>query len=304
MRYVCLFLYLLVCGSPAFAGQVVVTIKPLHSLVASVMEGDESPPLLLVDGKSSLHTFSLKPSQVQALNHADIIFYMGDDFELFMATMLDSLPTSLKRVSMEKVKGLVFYPVRSGSDFKAHAHADHEEHHDEANDLHLWMSPTNAQIMVSAIAKALSEQYPEKRTLYMSNARKISAQLSALDEKMRERMLKLSGKSFVVFHDAYQYFEKDYMLTNVGSITVHPEQGISAKRLSDIRAKIKTNHAKCVFREPQFDGKVVDNLIEGTGARAGLLDPEGALLNAGPDLYLQLIEALATGLESCLAQPS
>jgi zinc transport system substrate-binding protein len=181
-----------------------------------------------------------------------------------------------------------------GDGFEAHDHDahdhhahDHDTHHEDEStrDLHIWMSPLNAKLMVSEISRALSAQYPDKRGIYEKNAEKITARLDRLDEAMRERMRRVSGKPFVVFHDAYQYFEKHYMLTSVGSLTVQPEGSLSAKRLSQIRAKIKQTGASCVFREPQFDGKVVDNLIEGTGARSGVLDPEGALLAPGPELY-------------------
>ena len=114
-------------------------------------------------------------------------------------------------------------------------------------------------------------------------------------------MLKIQGKPFIVFHDASQYFEERYRLTDAGSLTVHPERGISAKRLGEVREKIKNAKAVCVFREPQFDAKIVDNLIEGTGAKSGMLDAEGALLTPGPELYFELMEGLAKGFDDCLS---
>ena len=87
----------------------------------------------------------------------------------------------------------------------------------------------------------------------------------------------------------------------VGSISINPEVPPSGKRLSELRRKIMSLVAVCVFAEPAFDTRLVDNLVEGTSARIGTLDPEGARLEPGPDLYPALMRRLAADLKSCLA---
>lgn len=305
LRFLLVVMLLTLTAANARAGEVVVSIKPLHSLVAGVMEGDDQQPQLLVNGQASLHSFVLKPSQMEALSHADIVFYMGDSFEMFLDKALDSLPSSIERVPMEKAPGMTLYKLRLGNGFEPHEDGDEEKdehhHHDEGMyDLHAWTSPANAKAMVDDIVKTLAEKYPKKRALYEANGKKLQAKLDQLDAELQARMQPLQGKEFIVFHDAYQYFEKAYHLTAVGSITLHPERGPSAKRISDIRKKVKSNNVACVFREPQFDGRIVDNLLEGTHAKSAVLDPEAALIAPGPELYFTLMNNLANGFAACL----
>lgn len=291
----------------AFAdGAVVATIKPLHSLVAAIMEGDKNQPLLLVDGKASLHSFSLKPSQVSELQKAKVVFYISDDFEMFMQKTLQSLPKDVQRAPLGKLQGIGILPVRrnAADAHGEHAH-EHEEddhdHHHGAHDLHLWMSPLNAKIMAMEIARQLAIAFPDKKEIYFANLKKVGLRLDGVDKSMQERMGKLYGRSFVAFHDATQYFDGIYGLRFAGAITLNPERGISAKRVSELRETITKANVSCVFREPQFDAKVVDNLLEGTKAKSAVIDAEGALLAPGPELYFQLIDGVATSFESCLA---
>ena len=105
---------------------------------------------------------------------------------------------------------------------------------------------------------------------------------------------------FVVFHDAYQYFEKSYALRAVGSITVSAERRPGAKRVKEIRETIRSLGARCVFSEPQFSSAILDTLLEGTKTRTGTLDPLGAGLPAGPDAYFTLMRSLGSSLAECL----
>lgn len=287
------FLFSLILGimacAPAHAGTVVATIKPLHSLVANVMEGDGNTLALLVDGKTSPHTFTLKPSQVRALSQADIVFYIGDGYELFLGKVLQTMPDSVRRAPMDKIEGLTLYPVRQAEGEAA------------GNiDLHLWMSPANAQRMAVEIARRLSDIYPAQRALYENNAIRVSARIDALDAHLNARMQRLQGKPFIIFHDATQYFEKAYGLEVLGAVTLHPEQSPSARHLQDIRENIRSSGATCLFSEPSFDAGIIDNVLAGTSAKSGELDPEAARLQAGRELYFQLMESLAADLEACL----
>jgi zinc transport system substrate-binding protein len=294
--YFVLCTFLITHSAQAAEGKVVATIKPLHSLVAAVMAGSGDSPLLLVEGKNSPHNFTLKPSQVAALQSADIIFTIGDNFELFMQKILPTLPKRVTRVALDKEAELIFQTVRQGKDFDPDAHSA-----GETRDLHYWLLSNNAEAMVMEIARQLSIIYPDKREIYFTNARKINERIEAEHLSIDSRVAPLRGKPFIVFHDAFQYFEKEYGLKAVGSIMLHPGEPPGAKHIGEIREKIKTLGAVCVFREPSFEGKIVDNLIEGTGAKSGVLDPEGALLPPGPELYFQLIENIAAGLEKCLS---
>lgn len=294
--------------------KVVASIKPIHSLVAAVMQGVGQPDLL-VKGSASAHTYSLKPSDAKALAAATLIVRVGPTFEGFLDKPLKGKGD--KVLSLMDQPGMVLLESREGGAWeahdhgkehahgkehdhgKAHAHGDHDDDHDEIND-HLWLDPDNAKRIVQVTAEALAKQDPANAATYRSNAVNTAQRIDALDAELKAALAPIKAKPFVVFHDAYQYFEGHYDLAAVGSITVNPDRRPSAKRLSAIRAKISGLSAACVFAEPQFEPALVNTIVEGTKARTGVLDPEGADLTEGPDLYFTLMRKLASGLTGCL----
>lgn len=330
---------LLATGSAGAAAElkVVATIKPIHALVAQVMEGVGAPSLL-VQGAASPHSYALKPSDARALNGADVVFRVSETVEPFTRKIAASLPKSVRMVTLAEAPGLELLALRTGETFEGHdhshdhdhGHADHHnhghDHHDHGHhdhgthaddhradhakeaaasrDGHVWLDPANARRMVTEIARVLSEADPDHAAAFAANADRTRQRLEALQADVARELAPLKDKPFVVFHDAYQYFEHRFDLAAVGSITLSPEAQPSAKRLTEIRRKLASLSAACVFAEPQFKPKLVAAVTEGTSARAGTLDPEGALLDPGPGAYEALIRNLATGLKSCLVHGS
>jgi len=299
----------LFAATPALAEapKVVASIKPVHSLVASVMQG-VGEPALVVRGAASPHTYSMKPSDAKALAEADLVFWIGPELEGFLAKPLKATAKKAKTVELLEVQGVSLLDAREGGAWDSHGHekahdhssAKHEHGHEEAN-THIWLDPDNARAMVDAIAAALTQKDPANAAAYKANAERTARGIDDLDAELKAMLAPVKGKPFVVFHDAYQYFEAHYGLNGVGAITVNPERRPSAKRLSDIRAKITSLGAACVFAEPQFEPALVDTIVEGTSARKGTLDPEGADLSDGPDLYFTLMRNVAASLKGCLA---
>ena len=326
-----------VVASPvaADAPKVVASIKPVHSLVAGVMQG-VGEPALVIQGVGSPHTYSLRPSEARAIEQADIVFWVGEGMETFLVKPLEALPTDARVVELAEADGVTLLPTREGGMWEAHVHdEEHEQgdghHHDEdehaaqhdedeaghhedeeqahhgdqahadgAADMHIWLDPHNAEAMIAAIAAALSEVDPEHAALYQQNAAALRQDLERLDAALRAKLAPVRERPFVVFHDAYQYFEQRYGLNPVGAISIGPDRRPGAQRLGEIRDRLQVTEAACVFAEPQFEPAVVETVIEGTGARKGVLDPLGATLEAGPGLYAQLLESLAGSLTECL----
>jgi len=183
---------------------------------------------------------------------------------------------------------------------EAHDHAGHDHAQAGEADMHFWLDPQNAKPMVTAIAQALSTADPANAAVYQGNAAAEAARLDALTAELAATLAPVANKPFIVFHDAYQYFENRFGLTVAGSITVTPEVAPGAQRLSELRAKVSELGATCVFAEPQFEPAVVQTIIEGTSAKAGTLDPEGAGLTEGAELYPTLLRGLASSLVDCL----
>ncbi|MGF6176916.1 zinc ABC transporter substrate-binding protein ZnuA [Ensifer sp. 4252] len=333
-----LFASTILLSSPVAAAgpNVVASIKPVHSLVASIMQG-VGEPSLIVEGAASPHTYNMKPSNAAALQAAKVVFWVGPGLEAFLDKPLDALSGGAKVVELGEAPGLAKLKFREGGAFEAHDHGDeghgeeghkhtegeaehdhaaapeaaaddhdhaHEGHDHDGFDMHMWLDPQNAKAMAAEIEKTLAEADPDNASAYKANLEKLNQRLDALDKSLTATVAPVKDKPFIVFHDAYQYFEHRYQVRVAGSITVSPEVLPGAERLSQIHAKIKELGATCVFAEPQFEPKLINVVIEGTPAKSGTLDPEAATLDAGPDLYFQLMEGIGTSLKTCLASAS
>ena len=304
------FATLLLTGTSFAAPEVVASTKPVHSLVSAVM-GDVGAPALIVKGAASPHTYSLRPSDAAALESADIVFWTGHGMELFLSDALDTLSTNAEVIELSEAPGIELLPVREGGAFEAHSHGDddhardhdqdhdHHHHHDEG-DMHFWLDPENAKLMVTQIATVLADADPENAATYQTNAEAELVRLDAVTEELRALLAPLAGKPFIVFHDAYQYFEARFGLEVAGTVTVSPDVMPGAARIDELRAKVTDLGATCVFAEPNFEPAIIRTIAEGTEAKAGVLDPEGASLTEGVDLYPELLRGLANGLVECL----
>jgi zinc transport system substrate-binding protein len=298
--------------SAAEMPKVVVTIKPIHSLVARLMAGI-GMPRLIVEGSASPHTFTLKPSTARAINDADIFIRVSDALEPFTRKIVTTLPSGVTVVTLAGVNGVTLLAQRQGGTFEKHehegeerAHRDdaHDDHDEDGKDGHLWLDPKNAKAIAADVAKALVARYPDYAEKVKSNEAALDADLDALDVQLAKDLNPSRGKSFIVFHDATQYFERHFGLHAVGSITVSPDVPPSAKRLTEVRSKISLLGAVCVFTEPEFQPNLVAAVTEGTRARSGTIDVEGQLLTPGPDLYFDLMRGVARNLSGCLTAQS
>jgi zinc transport system substrate-binding protein len=300
----------LLAAAPALADapKVVTSIKPVHSLVSAVMQG-VGEPVLIVRGAASPHDYALKPSDAKALQGADLVFWVGEALETFLAKPLTAVPKTVRVVELMDSAEITLLQAREGGTWERHDHG-HAHRHDHAGEdhgdvnTHIWLDPANAKVMAETAAVALAARDPAHAATYKANAEAYAKRLDALDAELKAALAPVAERPFVVFHDAYQYFEKRYGLNAVGAITVSPERAPSAKRVAAIRARIRKLGAVCVFAEPQFEPKLVDTLIEGTGAKKGTLDPEGAAIPDGPELYPALLRSLANSLTGCLAPRS
>ncbi|WP_299667753.1 zinc ABC transporter substrate-binding protein [uncultured Psychromonas sp.] len=180
-------------------------------------------------------------------------------------------------------------------------HDGHEEHaaHDDyegSMDLHIWLSPSIAQKIVDQTSKMLIEIDPANAKQYEINTVKMTAKITKLDQQLQQKLAPIQTVPYLVFHSAYQYFETSYNLNAVGSVTIDPERKPGAKRITEIRKKVRDLKARAVFSEPQFESKLVTTIIEDTGAKTATLDPLGANITAGPDAYFELMNNLADDL--------
>jgi len=294
--------------------KVVTTIKPLYSLVANVMDG-VGEPSLIIEGSTSPHSFTLKPSHAKLLEEADLIFWIGEGMETFMEGPLESLAKKAEVVEFMEVESIEKLKFREESIFGDHDdhddhddheehddHDDHEEHddHDHAHgefDAHIWLDPSNAKEMVHEIAHELGDLDPANKDKYEANA---EATIKALDELMNDVSQNINKDAkFVVFHDAYQYFEERFGVRAAGALTLNTDVLPGAKQVADIQDVIKDKGINCIFSEPQFNPKIISTIAEDTNIKTGVFDPLGANITSDKELYFKLISNLSNQLKDC-----
>ena len=295
--------------------KVVTTIKPLHSLISRIMES-RGEPQLIIEGTNNPHTFVFKPSHAEMLEEADIVFWIGEDLESFLETPLESIATNAKKITLMELDDIELLKFREKHIFEEHAEHDdhgdeHEEGHDEHEDehghndehnhgefdIHFWLDPAIAKVIVKNIAKELSNIDVANKATYEANASKA---ISELDELIAETKLKINkNATYVVFHDAYQYFEERFGIEVLGALSVNPEILPGAKQLAEIREVIEHENVNCIFSEPQFNPSIAKTIAADTGVKAAVLDPLGAELDPSKDLYFDLIADMASSFSGC-----
>ncbi len=276
--------------------RVVVSIKPIHSLAAALLDGIAQPNLL-VDGAQSPHSFALRPSQARALRDADVVIWVGPELEGFLAKSVTVLPDRVRVVGLlHETPGL----ERLHRDEHDHDH-DHKQavsRGHEAFDPHMWLSPQNARAIAAHLTEVLGSYTDSPRL--GQNAAVLDRALGDLDRELRQKLTPVRSRPFVVMHPAYNYLVRSYGLNQIGIFAANPEQGASAGHLSDLRNAIAKAKAVCVFAEPQFGTKAIGALAAGAGLRSGLLDPLGADIAAGPGAYSVILQTLANAMVGCL----
>ena len=318
--------------------KVVATIKPIHSLVSGVMDG-VSNPTLIIEGSNSPHNFSLKPSHAKMLEEADIVFWIGEELESFMEKPLNSLAKDAIKISfldLPSIKKLKFreknvfgshddhdghedeheghddhdHEGHKEDDHDDHGHDDHDGHEDEHEghddhhghhhgefDAHIWLDPSNAIEMVLEISHKLSEIDPDNIAKYEQNADKMIASLKNLISKVDSAISK--DASFIVFHDAYQYFENRFGVSSAGALTLNPDVLPGAKQIDAIQDLIQDKSIKCIFSEPQYNPKIIETLAADMKISTGIMDPLGAHIDQGSEMYQNLILDIANSLQDC-----
>jgi zinc transport system substrate-binding protein len=321
-------------GGTAFAEvpRVAVDIAPVHSLVARVMQGLGAPSLIVAPGASP-HEYSLRPSEAAALQEADLVFWIGPDLTPWLESAIETLAGGAAITEMLEVDGTMELPFREGALFEAHSdagedhaggghddhghddHADkggHDDHADEgghdghdhgAHDPHAWLSPENGAIWLNAIAAQLSAADPDNAGAYFANAAAGREELATLSAEINGILEPVRGRNFIVFHDAYQYFETAFAFPASGAISLSDAARPSPARIAEIQARVAEQAISCVLSEPQFAPGIVATVMDGSDARSGILDPLGSDQEPGPALYGNVLRNLATALADCLETP-
>ncbi|MGY9022454.1 MAG: zinc ABC transporter substrate-binding protein [Rhodobacterales bacterium] len=294
-------------GSSAIADvpNVSVDIAPLHSLVASVMNGVGVPSLIIPPG-SSPHDHQLRPSEAKAMQDANIVFWMGEELTPWMENAVKTLSSNASVTTFLENDKTSLLEFREGALFEAHDHEDEQhddEEHDEqghgSHDPHAWLSPNNAKAWLDVIAAQLSSYDTENAGVYFTNAASAKSEIEMMIAEINLALDPIRGGKFIVFHDAYQYFENDFDFQASGAISIGDASDPSPARIAKIQKRIRDEEINCVLAEPQFKANLVQTVMEGSQANTNVIDPLGAGLKPGILLYNKLIKNMAQSLADC-----
>jgi zinc transport system substrate-binding protein len=285
---------------PLFAAtpEVTASIQPIHSLAASVMQGVATPSLL-ISGNQSPHHLSLRPSQMRQLSRADLVLWVGPILETPVGHILHADSANVRHSALIDVAPLDLLPARRDLHAWSRNHDDHDPH--AAVDPHVWLSPQNARALVQYLGDRLQQLDPEHASQYRSNVLSTLQRIDRLDEDIEQQLASLQQRPFVVFHDAYQYFERTYGLQRVAAITINPQRLPGARRIAEIRKIIAEKNAVCLFDERQFDPRIADTIAANSNLNRATLDPIGVTIEPGPDAWFEMMRQMTQSFVQCLS---
>ncbi len=293
---------------------VVVSVAPIHSLMAGVMHGIGKPVLVFNSGVSP-HTNSISPSAIKSLVHADLVVWVGPGYETAMNKTIAQLEENILIKALIAEENLTVHNIRQGGQWERHDHGSVEEipeaDLDQAisdvdleqhlySDPHLWLSTSNGLMMIDFFQQWLSELDPVNKSKYSKNAIDMKNRVKDFQSIATGQLESVHSQPYLVYHDAYQYFEKEFDMNAVGSVSTNPQQPPGAKRIHELRQLIVDQKIKCIFREPQFESRIIEVLSEGNDIKTGKLDPLGIDIAPGDGLWFKLMTQLSNTIKDCL----
>ncbi len=284
--------------------RVAADIAPVHSLVAQVMQGVGTPDLIIPAGGSP-HHHALRPSEAAALSGADLVIWMGPALTPWLDSAIAKLAADSRQVVLLDAEASHLLPLREGIAFDDEDHENHEahgeaeaHHHAGGIDPHAWLAPGNARIWLALIAGELAALDPENADLYRANAQVAAQEIDAMSQQISDRLRPDEIAPFIVFHDAYQYFEQAFDLRAAAAVSLGDAARPGPARLAALRDMIVQEGIACVLTEPQTDPGLARAILP-VGHRVGVLDPLGAQIPPGPAHYTLMMMALAEGFAVC-----
>lgn len=274
---------LLATTAQAAPPQIVTDLPAVHSLVSQVT-GDISTPDLLLSGADDPHHAHLRPSQTRAVANADVIIWIGPELTPWLTKTIDSAG-----------QGAFSMPLFDLPD------TYQRKFEDGSTDPHAWLDPDNAAYWMQQIAQELGARDPENAEAYAANAAKAVADLATLDTELTNTLAGAKSKNVIMAHDAYGYFAEHYDISIAATIEDGEAANPGAARLSALRSLVETTDIACIFSETINDGAMVNTVLEGTEIPTAELNPTGALMQAGPQLYSNLLTNMAEGVAGCVA---
>ena len=276
---------------------VVTSIKPIHSLVSRVM-GDLGEPELLVQGGVTPHIFRMKPSDFRKVVNADVLFYISPKFETFLKSASTTNSNTLNTIAFAEQEGIILHPFRTSKIWFSEGDIDDEHMHSDM-DLHIWLDPSNTRRIVTIIEETLSEIDPDNTITYVKNANLLIKELYEQEELIRELLRPLRDSPMIVYHDAFQYYEKAFSLRSFGAIQLKSDETPSVKHLTALKKIATERDVTCVLAIPGTHPRITMAVMGDTKAGYVVVDHLGQYLEPGPESYFQLMFEITQRILDC-----
>lgn len=268
---------------------VLVTIAPIHSLAAAIMDGVGKPGLLL-RGIQSPHEYTLRPSDRRRIARANIIVRVGPGIDGFLDQVLADGKGRVV-VTLLSLRGV--RKIRNGDSRTG-------QRDDPGFDPHIWLSPRNLRAIVTSLTDTIAAYDPANAAAYTANAQRLVRRIRKTAQAIKATLRPVRRAPFLAFHDGYAYFVRDFRLNQKGYVTLDPTRQPGARTIARLRKLMVNDQVRCIFHEPQFKSPVIATLIRGTEVKEGILDPIGIDIAPGPDHWFTLMDRLAGSIRRCL----
>lgn len=275
--------------------KVMTSIAPVYALAAAVMKGTGAPNILVRPSQSP-HDYVMRPSDAQRLSEAQVVFWIGEELEPFLARPLKNIAPQAEHIRLLDTPGLKLLPVQT-----RHSHGSNQTDHTNAVDPHIWLDIDNSILIIQVMAKKFSALDPARSVLYTQNAQALTEELQKIDSHLAGQLATHQNHPYFTFHDAYQYFEHRYGLHAQGIVNLRPDLSIGPKALEALRATARSFPKFCVFMEPEFDQQSTRKYFADTPARFAQLDPLGANLPLSENFLPTLLENMGSSMTNCLS---
>ena len=266
------------CGTQQIEYDIAATTLPVYQFTSMLVEGTGlTVTRLVTESVSCLHDYSLNVRQVKAAEGAALIVINGAGLEDFMADILED------RNVIDASENI---PLLEGCE----DHEEHDGHHHHETDSHIWLSPSNAMVMVTNIAEGLKAAYPQHSQQLEWNCIVVLTKLMALLNYGNTQLAQLQSRELVTFHDGFQYFAKSFQLEIVAAVEEEAGSETSAHQLIDLIQLVQAHQIPAVFTESNGSDASAQVICREIGTQFFTLD----MAMAGDDYFTAMYHNIDT----------
>ncbi len=286
MRLLPVLLLLFVCQiSPAADYfNVVVSIKPVHSIVAGLMK-DIGKPQLLIDGEQTPYNFALDKTHHEKLQQANLLIWVGPELETSLVSVVSSLHPDARVIELLSNDNMKILSSR---------------HNPNVRDPFFWLDYRNILILVDELTRLFIEIDPQRSHVYSRNRLEMLKPLLKIDKEYEYSYRGMTVGTVIQYFDMLQYFEQAYALNSLGYVRTSLSEPITGKTLLTLHGKIRNHRVNCLLTDKSLPAEYAGMLYEAGNINTAELDVFGTHFEPGEDLYLKLMEFNTGAIRDCL----